>query len=102
MPLVVADIVDEPYHVRDCQVNICGHDGQHDEVGDLIELLELRMERNVEAEDRGPVEQLDARIREDPVVERDTERLPEDKEAKQERTEPAPGGCNDGATQGLG
>src|SRR5207249_779991 len=87
---VVAQIVDESDDEPDRQVDVRGEDGEDDEIRDLLELLERRMERDVDPEDCGPVEQLDPGGRERRMVERDPECLPEEEDAEQEGPESTP------------
>src|SRR2546422_4151513 len=86
----VAEIVDESDDEPDRQVDVRGEDGEDDEVRDLLELLERRVERDVDPEDRGPVEELDPGGRERRMVERDPECLPEEEDAEQEGPESTP------------
>src|SRR2546426_746539 len=74
----------------DLGVDVCGKDGEDDEVRDLLELLQGRVERDVDPEDRGPVEELDPGRRERGMVERDPERLPEKEDPEEEGPESAP------------
>src|SRR5437867_5010758 len=87
---VVAQIVDESDDEPDRQVDVRGEDGEDDEIRDLLELLQRRVERDVDPEDRGPIEELDPSARERGMVERDPERLPEKEDAKEEGPESAP------------
>src|SRR2546427_4264192 len=86
----VAEIVDESDDEPDRQVDVRGEDGEDDEVRDLLELLERRVERDVDPEDRGPVEELDPGGRDRRMVERDPECLPEEEDAEQEGPESTP------------
>src|SRR5213594_2982514 len=86
----VAEIVDESDDEPDRQVDVRGEDGEDDEIRDLLELLERRVERDVDPEDRGPVEELDPGGRERRMVERDPECLPEEEDAEQEGPESTP------------
>src|SRR3989449_1574731 len=87
---VVAELVDESDDEPDRQVDVCGKDGEDDEVRDLLELLQGRVERDVDPEDRGPVEELDPGRRERGMVERDPERVPEKEDPEEEGPESAP------------
>src|SRR5213593_1845907 len=92
---VVAQIVDESDDEPDRQVDVRGEDGEDDEIRDLLELLQRRVERDVDPEDRGPIEELDPSARERGMVERDPERLPEEEDAKEEGPESTPDECDE-------
>src|SRR5712691_12429738 len=71
-------------------MDVRGEDGEDDEVRDLLELLERRVERDVDPEDRGPVEELDPGGRERRMMEGDPECLPEEEDAEEEGPESTP------------
>ena len=86
----MAEIVDEADDKPDRQMDVRGEDGEDDEVRDLLELLERRVERDVDPEDRGPVEQLDPSARERGMMERNPERLTEKEDAEEQGPESTP------------
>src|SRR5438128_1257081 len=92
---IVSEIVDESDDEPDRQVDVRGEDGEDDEVRDLLQLLQRCVERNVDPEYRGPIEQLDPSARERGMVERDPERLPEEEDAKEEGPESTPDECDE-------
>src|SRR3989454_774118 len=92
---VVAEIVDEADDEPDRQMDVGGKDGEDDEVRDLLELLQWCVERDVDPEDRGPVEELDPSARERGMVERDPERLSEEEDAEEEGPESTPNECDE-------